>query len=97
VEIRQGYTLVNVVRLCRPIAAKAIGRGIPDPSRMTTKEKKLMRFLKNFPFEEDGQDMVEYGIIVAALVVGGLTVFAAFTGQLTSALSALGTAVGNAF
>ena len=42
---------------------------------------------------EDGQDMVEYGVIVAALVVGGFTVFAAYTGALTTAMTDLANAV----
>ena len=55
-----------------------------------------MSFLKNFFVEEDGQDMVEYGLVVAALVIGGVAIFTGYTGKLTSAMTALGTSVGNA-
>jgi len=52
-----------------------------------------MSFLKNLLIEEDGQDMVEYGLVVAGLVAAGALAFAAYTGALTSALTALGNSV----
>ena len=52
-----------------------------------------MSFLKNFFVEEDGQDMVEYGLVVAALVVGGIAIFTGYTGALTTAMGDLGAAV----
>jgi Flp pilus assembly pilin Flp len=37
-----------------------------------------MSFLKNFFVEEDGQDMVEYGLVLAAVVAAGTIIFTAF-------------------
>ena len=52
-----------------------------------------MSFLKNFLIEEDGQDLVEYGLVVAGVVVAGAAAFAAYTGKLNGALTTLGNAV----
>ena len=49
-----------------------------------------MTFLKNFFAEEDGQDMVEYGLVIALVVVGGVTAYTAFG-------SSIATSLGNVF
>jgi pilus assembly protein Flp/PilA len=55
-----------------------------------------MSLLKNLLIEEDGQDMVEYGLVVAAVVVAGVAAFAGFSGQLSAAFTTLETAITNA-
>jgi len=52
-----------------------------------------MSFLKNFLIEEDGQDMVEYGLVIALLVVAVGAAYAAFSTKLTLAFQNLGTDV----
>ena len=52
-----------------------------------------MSFLKNFFVEEDGQDMVEYGLVVSLVVAGGLLAIGAYTGVLQAAFTALGATV----
>jgi len=55
-----------------------------------------MSFLKNFFVEEDGQDMVEYGLVIALVVAGGSGIYLVFQGKLNTAFTNLGTAVSNA-
>ncbi len=52
-----------------------------------------MSFLKNFFVEEDGQDMVEYGLVLALVVIGAAAGYTAFKTQITGALTTLGTAI----
>ena len=56
-----------------------------------------MSFLKNFFVEEDGQDMVEYGLILALVVAAGVTAYqtlgSAVSGGITTAASAIATAL----
>lgn len=52
-----------------------------------------MSFVKKFLLEEDGQDLVEYGLVVAGIVLAGAAAFAAYTGALTGAMTTLGNAV----
>jgi Flp pilus assembly pilin Flp len=52
-----------------------------------------MSFLKNFLVEEDGQDLVEYGLVVAGIVVAGAAAFLIYTGALNGAMTALGAKV----
>jgi len=52
-----------------------------------------MSFLKNFLKEEDGQDMVEYGIVIALVVIAAAAAMTAFSQQISSAFAALGTSV----
>ena len=37
-----------------------------------------MSFLNTFYSDEDGQDMVEYGLVLAAVVAAGVVIFGAF-------------------
>jgi len=55
-----------------------------------------MSKLKNFFAEEDGQDLVEYGLVIALVVVGGATAYTAFSNTITSALTGLGTKISGA-
>ena len=55
-----------------------------------------MLFLKSFLIEEDGQDMVEYGLVVAAVVVAGVAVFNTFSTQLGTAFVTVETNITNA-
>ncbi len=56
-----------------------------------------MTLWKNLFVEEDGQDMVEYGMIIAVLVLGAIVAFTAFGGKLSTGLGALGTSVSDTF
>jgi pilus assembly protein Flp/PilA len=56
-----------------------------------------MSLLKNFFVEEDGQDMVEYGMIIAVLVLGAIAAFTAFGGKISAGLTDLGTSVSDTF
>ncbi len=52
-----------------------------------------MTFLKNFFVEEDGQDMVEYGLVISLVVAAAAGIIAVYTGALTTAFGQLKTAV----
>ena len=52
-----------------------------------------MSFLKNLFVEEDGQDMVEYGLVIALVVMGAVVALGTFNGKITGALNTLGTAI----
>jgi Flp pilus assembly pilin Flp len=56
-----------------------------------------MSFLKNLFVEEDGQDMVEYGLILALVVAGGIVAYqtlgGAITGGITTAANAIAAAL----
>jgi Flp pilus assembly pilin Flp len=56
-----------------------------------------MSFVKNFFIEEDGQDMVEYGLILALVVAAGVTAYqtlgSAVSGGITTAASKIATAL----
>jgi pilus assembly protein Flp/PilA len=45
-----------------------------------------MTFLKNFFAEEEGQGMVEYGLVISLVVVGGITAYTAFGNAITTGL-----------
>ena len=46
-----------------------------------------MTFLKNFFVEEDGQDMVEYGLVIALVVVAAAVGLGTFSTALTDGLA----------
>jgi len=52
-----------------------------------------MSFLKNLFVEEDGQDMVEYGLVIALVVMGAVVALGTFNGKITGALGTLGNAI----
>jgi Flp pilus assembly pilin Flp len=54
-----------------------------------------MTILKNFLVEEDGQDMVEYGLVISLVVIGAVGALTTFNGSLGTALGNLGTAITN--
>lgn len=49
-----------------------------------------MSFLKNLFVEEDGQDMVEYGIVIALVVIAAAAAMTTFSGKITTAFGTLG-------
>ena len=53
-----------------------------------------MSFLKNLFVEEDGQDMVEYGLVIALVVVAAAGLLTTFNGSINTAFTALGTTLG---
>jgi Flp pilus assembly pilin Flp len=55
-----------------------------------------MSFLRNVLVDEGGQDLVEYGLVVAGIAVVGAAAFALYTGALTTGWTAVTTAVSNA-
>jgi Flp pilus assembly pilin Flp len=52
-----------------------------------------MSNLKSFFTEEDGQDMVEYGLVISLVVIGGVTAYTAFSTTINSAIAAVGTQI----
>jgi Flp pilus assembly pilin Flp len=52
-----------------------------------------MSFLKRLFVEEDGQDMVEYGLILALIVAGGLVAYQALGGAVTGGITTAAKAV----
>jgi pilus assembly protein Flp/PilA len=59
----------------------------------TQKGKNSMSFAKKLFTEEDGQDMVEYGLVIALVVLAAGAVMTAFKGSISTAFSTLGTSV----
>jgi Flp pilus assembly pilin Flp len=55
-----------------------------------------MTILKNFFAEEDGQDMVEYGLVISLVVIGAVGALGAFNTTFGTALGTVGTAITNA-
>lgn len=52
-----------------------------------------MSFLKKFFAEENGQDMVEYGLVIALVVIGSAALLTAFSGSISTGFKTLGTSV----
>ena len=52
-----------------------------------------MSFLKKLFIEEDGQDMVEYGLVTALVVLGAIAVLTAFGTDITGGFTAMGVKV----
>jgi len=52
-----------------------------------------MSFLKNLFVEEDGQDMVEYGLVIALVVMAAVALLTGFKTNIATAYTALGTNV----
>jgi pilus assembly protein Flp/PilA len=53
-----------------------------------------MSFLKNLFVEEDGQDMVEYGLVIALVVLGAVVALTGLSGKITTGFNTMGTAIG---
>jgi pilus assembly protein Flp/PilA len=65
--------------------------GPPDRPRIQTqKEIRKMSLLKKLFTEEEGQDMVEYGLVIAIVVIGAVTLLGAFKTSLSTAFGAIG-------
>jgi pilus assembly protein Flp/PilA len=52
-----------------------------------------MSFLKKLFIEEDGQDMVEYGLVIALVVIVTAAALTALKGNISTGLSAVGASV----
>jgi pilus assembly protein Flp/PilA len=52
-----------------------------------------MSFLKNLFVEEDGQDMVEYGLVIALVVLAAVIGVTAFGTQIGTGFNTLKTAI----
>jgi Flp pilus assembly pilin Flp len=55
-----------------------------------------MTLLRGLFAEEDGQDMIEYGLVISLVVIGGIASYQAFQNQIGAALNTLGAAITNA-
>jgi pilus assembly protein Flp/PilA len=67
---------------------------VVHPNRLTAKPQgESMSFLKNLFVEEDGQDMVEYGIVIALVVIAAAAAMTTFSGAISTAFGKLGTSV----
>jgi pilus assembly protein Flp/PilA len=86
----------SVARSCAHGHVSAITRSPNDNSVIRTnhltnlkshlKGEHTMSFLKNFFAEEEGQGMVEYGLVISLVVVGGITAYTAFGTAITTGL-----------
>jgi len=54
-----------------------------------------MSLIKKFFRDEDGQDMIEYGLVISLVVIGGVGGYTAFQGQINNALNTLGNTIVN--
>ncbi|MGD1071413.1 MAG: Flp family type IVb pilin [Bryobacteraceae bacterium] len=52
-----------------------------------------MSFAKNFFMEEDGQDMVEYGLILALVVAAGVTIYQTVGGGIRGGLASVASTI----
>jgi pilus assembly protein Flp/PilA len=52
-----------------------------------------MSFIKNLFVEEEGQDMVEYGMVIALVVLAATAILTGFKTNIGTAFTALGTDV----
>lgn len=52
-----------------------------------------MSFLKNFLLNEDGQDLVEYGLVIALLVAAAAALLGSYFTNVEGGFTKLGTAV----
>jgi len=55
--------------------------------------KNSMSFIKKLFTEEDGQDMVEYGLVIALVVLAAAGVLTAFKGNISTGFSTIGASV----
>jgi len=46
-----------------------------------------MVLLRTFINEDDGQDMVEYGLVISLVVIGGVAAYQAFSNQIGTSLN----------
>jgi len=60
-----------------------------------TQGEHSMSFLKKLFVEEDGQDMVEYGLVIALVVLAAGATLTLFNGSITGGFTAIGTKVTN--
>jgi Flp pilus assembly pilin Flp len=58
--------------------------------------EEIMSLLKNFLIEEDGQDLVEYGLVLAAVVAAGVLAFTAYSSTISTGFSSIYTAIAGA-
>jgi pilus assembly protein Flp/PilA len=82
----------------QPIAVAAGSRNIQrvvQQNHLTqkTQGEHSMSFLKKLFIEEDGQDMVEYGLVIALVVIAAAAALTAFKGSISTGLATLGTSV----
>lgn len=64
---------------------------LQDPTQ--TQGENSMSFIKKLFVEEDGQDMVEYGLVIALVVLGSAALLTAFSGSISTGFSTLGSSV----
>jgi Flp pilus assembly pilin Flp len=57
---------------------------------MISDTERRMLLLNDFLRDEDGQDMIEYGLVIALVVLGATAAYSAFEVQISTALSTLG-------
>jgi len=55
-----------------------------------------MQFFKNFIREEEGQDIIEYGLVLGLIALAGAGVLATMSGSVTTIMDAASTALSDA-
>jgi pilus assembly protein Flp/PilA len=82
----------NLYRVTPTSPNNQLSQGSTDPIDQEQGEQS-MSFLKNLFTEEDGQDMVEYGLVIALVVLAAGAILTGFKTNIGTAFTALGTDV----
>jgi Flp pilus assembly pilin Flp len=91
----QPVSRISTVRSLSPDHLRECAGPLASLNNFNSKTRETnMTFLKSLFNEEDGQDMVEYGLIIALVVVGLAAAYGAYQGKLLLAFTALGTKIG---
>jgi Flp pilus assembly pilin Flp len=68
----------------------AINRATHSNPNHTNQGEHTMSLIKNFFIEEDGQDMVEYGLVIALVVIATASLLGTFNKSVSDAFVKLG-------
>jgi Flp pilus assembly pilin Flp len=103
-EMRAGSR--SVTHTCAAASGSAVARSQNDNPVIRTNHRTnlnsnltgepTMSFLKNFFIEEDGQDMVEYGLVISLVVIGGVITYKTFSNTINNGINTVGNAITNA-
>jgi Flp pilus assembly pilin Flp len=69
----------------------------PTKIKSNSTGEHTMSFLKKFFIEEEGQDMIEYGLVAALVVIAGAVAYTSFGGAVSNGINSLTANVQNVF
>jgi Flp pilus assembly pilin Flp len=72
------------------------GSGVEWGIQIKNEEIHMKQFLSNFHREESGQDLLEYALVLAAVLAAVVTGSHNLANDISSAITALNTKIGNA-